>query len=519
MTHFLPSIVLNAAEKFSDKLAIADPWTTLTYEALANQMLNVASGLQQLPLEKQSRVAISLANSSAFIANHFGIMASGHISVPCEYMLSVTSFDAICHSAKPRVLLTDAKTLTRLATSHALNEIEYIYLVDDNTQITDKKAKHITTLYADTKKWIQPKGQDILAALMYTTGSTGAPKGVMLTHQIICTAMQNIQSFIQYTEHDSEVIILPLTHSFGIGHVYGNLNKGATVYTEHGLTRVKRVLNKLVEYQATGFPGTPMGYGLLIDNYADIFKEKAKHLRFAVINSAPLPPQTTKKIRALLPNLNVMVYYGLTEASRSTFISLSEKGPDFYRSVGKTFDNLSLKIMNDAGDALPVNETGLVTISGPTVTQGYWNMAKETETLFLKGQMLTGDIGYLDAQGYLFITGRVNDIINVGGFKFCPDEIENILLKQDMVREVAVVGIQQDHSEAVYAVIIPQEKAEINVDTLMQVCTQTLEKFKVPSHYILATELPRSSTGKIKRSELKDWLKTPDKYQLKSIGT
>jgi long-chain acyl-CoA synthetase len=146
-----------------------------------------------------------------------------------------------------------------------------------------------------------------VASLMYTTGTTGQAKGVQLTHENVLTALENISNFVGYTPNDREVVVLPLSHNFGLGHVYCNLLKGGAVYTEPGLARAGRVLKALRNFGATGFPGTPLGFGMLMDQFGPALAEYGQQLRFIVINSAPLPPERTTQLQRLLPRTDIMV--------------------------------------------------------------------------------------------------------------------------------------------------------------------------------------------------------------------
>jgi len=346
---------------------------------------------------------------------------------------------------------------------------------------------------------------DDLAALMYTTGTTGLPKGVPLTHAAVLAALRSIVEFVGYNQEDREVVILPLSHNFGLGHVYCNLMSGGAVYTENGLARVGRVLKAVESFNATGFPGTPTGFGILMDNYGPVLAQKARNVRFSVINSAPLPPERTAQLRELLPQLDIMVYYGLTEASRTAFISLTRSGPGYYRSVGRPMKHVEVRVKTADKNAPSGVETGEILIRGAAVPSGYWNNPAETQTVFREGWLHTGDLGHLDADGYLWITGRIKDVINVGGYKVNSAEVERVLLTWPGVRDAGVVGIEGAGGmtgESVVAAIVGEAGFALDESCLQQHCVAHLEKFKVPSRFVVVSEINRSNTGKIKRAEL-----------------
>lgn len=454
----LSDIIPSQTSKRPEAEAVCDPDESLTYAQLAERVNAVARGLHGAGIAPGDRVAVVMPNSVDFIVAHFGVLAAGAISVPCEPGISEANLSAIRESCEPKLVLRRG----------------------DNV----------------FKKWIQAGSADAVlpqrkpsdvAALMYTTGTTGRPKGVMLTHANIFAALRNICEFVGYTEADREVVVLPLSHNFGLGHIYCNLLCGGAIYTEPGLTRVGRVLKKLRDWGATGFPGTPLGFVMLMDRYGDAFRECASGLRFIVVNSAPLPPERAAQLQELLPEVDLMVYYGLTEASRSTFISLSREGPGRYRSVGRAMPEVCIEIL----------DTGEMVISGPTVTSGYWNDPGRTAEALPDGRLRTGDLGQLDEGGYLTITGRIKDMINVGGYKVNPEEVERVLASCAGVADAGVAG-----DDKVHAFVVTETGSAFDAEALTRHCFSQLESYKVPAMFHQIDRIPRTDTGKPRRGDL-----------------
>jgi long-chain acyl-CoA synthetase len=302
-------------------------------------------------------------------------------------------------------------------------------------------------------------------------------------------------------------VILPLSHNFGLGHVYCNLLSGGAVYTENGLARVGRVLKTIDAWGATGFPGTPLGFGMLIDKFGPVLAQRCRRLRFVVINSAPLPPERTAQLRELLPQTEIMVYYGLTEASRSTFASLSRLGPDKYRSVGRPLRDVQIRLrpLEGGTEGSGAAGEGEVLIAGPTVTSGYWEDQEATQAALDDGWLRTGDLGRFDEQGNLYITGRIKDTINVGGYKVHPAEVEQAITGFPGVESVGVAGVeglQGLTGEAVVAGIVAAAGQSVDLAALERHCLAALERFKAPTHFVLIDQIPKSDTGKTKRQEL-----------------
>jgi long-chain acyl-CoA synthetase len=235
-----------------------------------------------------------------------------------------------------------------------------------------------------------------------------------------------------------------------------------------------------------------------------VLADKGRGLRFSVINSAPLPPERAAQLQRTLPQLDIMVYYGLTEASRTAFISLTRSGPAHYRAVGKPMGHVELEIRHSSAHA-SAEEAGEVVVRGPAVAAGYWADAAQTAAAFPDGWLHTGDLGRLDENGCLWITGRIKDIINSGGYKVIPFEVEKILLAIEGVTDAGVAGLEGltgVTGEAVVAGIVAKPGFVCDETALQQRCLASLEKFKVPVRFALVAEVPRTNTGKVKRAEL-----------------
>lgn len=526
----LGEILLNGIERFGSRDAVSDPNEAVTYSQLGASTFQLARGLQRLGLAAGDRSLVVLPNSVSFVRAHFANLLAGAISVPCDAAMTMESLAGVCASCGPRLLLTDSATLARLTGNHPLPaSLAQVVILDPPAkdcpsgitshgggvgaprpqggvggtgQVIDGRA---LAAAEEAGPFAVLRQSDDLAALMYTTGTTGRPKGVMLSHANVLAALRSIIEFVRYTPEDREVVVLPLSHNFGLGHVYCNLMCGGAVYTESGLARVGRVVKALESFRATGFPGTPLGYGMLMDQYGSVLAQKGANLRFAVINSAPLSPERTKQLQALLPRLDIMVYYGLTEASRSAFISLSQAGPAYYRSVGRPMPHVQLRIRGGDGENAAPDTSGEVVIRGPALAQGYWQNPEEEAAGMRDGWLRTGDIGRIDADGYLWIVGRTKDVINVGGYKVLPGEVERVIAQFAGVRDVGVAGLEGLpglSGETVVAGVVADETFAVDEAALQQHCLAHLEKFKVPTRFVRITEVPRSNTGKTKRAEL-----------------
>ena len=482
------------ARRFPDRLAVVDDDGAHTYEELAADASAFGRALKHLGAGAGDRVVVHLPNTADFLRSHFGILWAGGVSVPVESAAAPESVAAIARAAGARWVVAPPPVVSRL---------EQV-LAGDTADITVLSSAVVPRGQWDSSAEGSPCDPRDLACLLFTTGSTARPKGVPLRHENVCAAIENLVSLIGYTEWDREVIVLPLAHSFGLGHVYCNFRVGGAVRLFEGMSKVGRVLKALREFGATGFPGTPLGFGLLLDRYLEPFREAARHLRFIVVNSAPLPAPRAQQLMAYLPDTTLYVYYGLTEASRSTMLALNGLAPERLTSVGRAMPRIDVRIDGHDGSPVPAGTVGQVTIAGPTVPGTYWADAEATAEGYRNGRVLTGDLGYLDAEGYLFITGRIKDQINLGGTKVAGAEVESVLREHPDVEDCAVLGMPSQaglESEVIVACVVLRPGSVFEASALQGHVRNRLEPYKVPAEIYRFDRIPRAVTGKVLRPE------------------
>lgn len=505
---FLTDYLRNSCEASPDKIALRDGGGEYRYSELYSAALRYAASLDSLGIKKGDRILFALPNNKDFVVTHFGNLFHGAISVPCEHSAKPDFIQRIIRDCNPKIVIGDKNSVANISAAEFSANTK-VYCWDPcNTANTGQPEglREIVEAHAESA----PKKLDdnATAVLLYTTGTTGSPKGVTLTHRNTTSTIDRICQFIGYTSEDHEVVTLPISHSFGLGHVYCNFKSGGSVYLADGFQKIGRVLKEIQSSQATGFPGTPLGYGILIENYAEVLKSRCQSLRFAVINSAPMPPEKTAKLQEILPELDIMVYYGSTEASRTTFASLTKLGPGKYRSVGKPLSHYSVEIVDEQLNPVEPGVEGQITVSGQGVSAGYWGEQSmdETNEKFRNGKYLTGDIGRFDSEGNLYCTGRIKDIINVGGLKVSPIEIERAL--QDIIHdEYAIVGIPDDNGSDSVVLCINKGDTEYNLESIQSTALKSLERWKVPGRIVYLDEIPKTATGKIQRSRISQSLK------------
>lgn len=475
----IDQLVLRWAESRADQPALADSGGSLTYGALRLDVQGRAASLQARGVKRGDRVVLVGDNSAAFFATHLAILHAGGVSVP---LAGATPPERIAHIAR------DAEA-TLLATAKPIDGI-------DAVPIAELRSSEAPTEVA--------RDPDAICCLMYTTGSTGAPKGVVLTHRSLGAAVRHIVAYLGYDGSEREAVVLPLSHSFGIGHVYCTLGTGGFVWLGNGLARLRDVLAALKQHEITAMPTTPSMLRLLLGLYRAAFLPAAARLRQMVVDSEPLPPAMAEDLLAALPDLDLVVYYGLTEASRSTFNRLREVPKDRLHMAGRAAPDVAISIVAPDGTPLPTGGEGEVKIVGPHLAVGYWRQPDEESKVFRDGGVMTGDLGFLDEHGFLSLTGRLKDQINVGGLKVSPAEVEAALRDHPAIADLAVAGVPDPLGQTGEAVAIAiVGRGEVTAHDIEARCAERLEPAMRPRVIRIVRAIPRSETGKVLRGELR----------------
>ena len=322
-----------------------------------------------------------------------------------------------------------------------------------------------------------------------------------LKHENIIFVTNNIIKIIGVRSDDIEINPLQLSHSFGLGCLHTTIAQGATAIIFRNSINLKEIIDAVTINKATGFVGVPATFQKILLNYKEEFREAGKKFRYLLTNSAPIPKDDVQEIIDLFPLTDFFTYYGLTEASRSTFL-LFNNDITKIESVGKPAPNVEIKIITNNGNTSNQHEIGEVLINGPNVIDEYWAGTAE-ESKINDGWLATGDLGFFDNDGYLYLKGRKDDIINVGGEKVSPTEIELAIKQLDKIQDVGVIGVtDKTFGEIPVAFIVTKVNLETN--EILAHCIKTLERYKIPQNFIFIDSVPKNESGKIERSALKE---------------
>ena len=460
-----------------DKIAIIDNNSKLTYSELHEEVNNFSSFLNKFP--KNSVVSLLFANTHEFVISYLGTINSGCIAHLIPIGISQKNLMDQISSAKPKLVLSSENYFSKIA------EIESENI--EKLRFSEVKK----TSYQDRK----PQPSDY-AYLIYTSGTTSSPKGVPVTHSNCVFTTANIVRTLQYSQDDIDVLPLSLSHSFGLGCLHTSFYVGSTLII-HKTIEIPQIIDSIKNYNASTLAAIPSTLSKIVSNGFDDSSNTLSNLRLIITNSTFLPPETTKKLKKILKNGKVATYYGLTEASRSTFMIFD--GDNNIESVGKSSDGISLKLISNNDEST----IGEVWIKGHNVIGNYWSDEHTKENL-IDGWLKTGDLGRIDDDGYLYILGRVDDLINISGEKVYPQEIERVVKVLTGIDDVVASPMKHDvFGEVIKLFVKKSAESDISKTDILTHCIKNLERFKVPAKIEFVEDFPRTDYGKIKRFMLK----------------
>lgn len=520
------------AEKFPEKTAIHFMGKELTYKQVYNYAKKLAAYLQSLGIEKGDRVAIMLPNTPQSIISYYAILMAGGIVVQTnplymerelEYQMkdsgakAIITLDILFPRVSKVISNTDLENVIVTAIKDYLpfpKNIVYPFIQKKQYGII-VNVKHEGQNHLFTEIMKQPAGQikeydfdfeEDLALLQYTGGTTGFPKGVMLTHKNLVANAAMCNAWLYKCKPGEETVlgILPFFHVYGMTAVLIlSVMQGSKMVLLPKFDP-ETTLKTIQKQKPTLFPGAPTIYiGLL--NHPDLKKYDLSSIDSCISGSAPLPVEVQEQFEEVTGG-KLVEGYGLTESSPVTHANFLWDKKKVKGSIGVPWPETDSVILSmETGEPLPPGEIGEIAVKGPQVMKGYWNRPEETEQVLRDGWLLTGDLGYMDEEGYFYIVDRKKDMIIAGGFNIYPREIEEVLYEHPAVQEVVAAGIPDPYrGETVKVYIVLKDGAAATEDELNEFARKHLAAYKVPRMYEFRKELPKTAVGKILRRALVD---------------
>ena len=473
--------------------------------ARAGQMANV---LVARGVKPGDRVAVQVEKSVANIVLYLGTVRAGAVYLPLNTAYTLNELDYFIGDAEPSLVVCDPSKAEGLAPIAAKVKARVETLGPDGkgslTEAADKASNEFATVAREN---------DDLAAILYTSGTTGRSKGAMLTHDNLASNSLSLVDYWRFTDKDVLIHALPIYHTHGL-FVATNV----TLFARASMIFLPKLDPDLIiklMARATVLMGVPTFYTRLLQNPA-LSHETTKHMRLFISGSAPLLADTHREWSARTGHA-VLERYGMTETNMNT--SNPYDGERVPGAVGFPLPGVSVRVTDpETGKELPREEIGMIEVKGPNVFKGYWRNPEKTAAEFRPdGFFITGDLGKIDSAGYVHIVGRGKDLIITGGYNVYPKEVETEIDEMPGVIESAVIGVPHpDLGEGVTAVVVCKPGAEITANGIATALEQRLAKFKQPKQVFVVSELPRNTMGKVQKNLLREQYKDIYARQLKA---
>ncbi len=468
-----------------DRAALIYGDETITYSVLDRKVHGAARLLESRGVGAGDRVMLTASSvDPSFVYGYLACHRLGAIAVPIEAKIAPARRDALAADARPRLMFLDAPASASFP------------------------ALALASLDADE----EPDGpmrpsQDDVADILYTTGSTGKPKGVLQTHAGIAAFAAGRWRFVGAGGDDRVAIPVPLSHGYGLGRLRATLFHGGTSIVIPGFLFPKVILDAIERHQAAGLCCVPSGFAALFQLSGDALGSHGRSLRYVETGTAPLHAAQRRRLLTLLPKARLFNTYGLTETTSTFAYHPISNSAEREGCVGELIAGIEARILDADGRQAKEGEAGELLLRGPSVMRGYWNDPERTRAAIQDGWLRTADVAYRDEDGMLHLKGRGDDLINIGGFKIAPAEIEAALMEHPSVNEAACIAIRDPDGftgEAIKAFLVvkPGASRPSSAD-LAHFLIGRLEHHKIPSIFAWVDSLPTGVSGKILRGLLR----------------
>ena len=511
--------ISDTAANTPEKTAVIQANKYTTYRELDAGISLFAYFLAGNGMQPGNRVGFLGENSMEYIISCFGVQKAGGIFVPLNPRCSSHEVKKVIYNCTPTTLVVEKKYI-KLALESVTEAVFIKSVVIVGVQNIQgfkgsisklvKMPSHIEyysferILSNDCSNGTFPtvKGEDI-ASIIYTSGTTGNPKGVVLTHNNFAANAESIVRYLRLTGDDRAMVVLPFYYSYGTSLLTTHMMVGGSLVLENSLMYPNVVLERMIEESVTGFAGVPSTFAILL-NRSKIRDYRFPALRYMTQAGGPMSPRHAKELSEVQPDTEIFIMYGQTEATaRLTYLDPK----DLFRkpgSIGKAIPGVDLDLVRENGELAGAGEEGEIVVKGKNIMPGYWNNPEETRKVLNDGKLFTGDLARVDDEGYLYIISRRSDMIKSGAHRISPKEIEEIILEMPEVHEVAVLGIEDDIlGEAIKAAIVLNDGLKMEVRKVQRHCSKKLASFKIPKEVVFVGELPKTSSGKVRKHMLR----------------
>lgn len=512
-TKRLGDLLLDGVAAHPDRELLWTKKSWHTYGAIAEKAARFACFLESQGVKPGDRIVFILENGVEYVAAFYGALWVGAVTVAINHNTVAKEISTVCLDCTPTVVVAQRSVLKHLvgALDNSPSSLRLIVTVggalppDSATgRSTVKFDDAITDGASEVEAPSDPRGVDELCSIVYTSGTTGSPKGVMLSHSNLLSNASSIVEYLGLHERDRVMCVLPFFFSYGNSLLTTHLLVGGSLVLHNGFVFPNVILDEIVEERCTGFSGVPSTYALLL--HRSKFRQmEFPDLRYVTIAGGGLPAPAQAELQRVIPRAQVFNMYGQTEgAARLSYLE-PERFNDKLGSIGRGIPGVELRVVNANLEPVNPGETGEIVARGPNIMKGYWKSEEETELVLHDGWLWTGDLATVDDDGYIFIVSRKKDIIKSGAYRIGPNGIESVLIEHPSVAEAAVIGTPDTlMGEAIIAYVVLKPETHLTERDLTTHCHERLPSYKIPKRFELVESLPKTTSGKVQKHVLRE---------------
>ncbi len=482
------------AQELPEKPAVSDKNVKLTYAQLLAKVEEETVILKEHGVACADKIAVLAISKVDYVISYLAVQYLGAVSVPIDKSLGVPAVQSICEQTQVRLLIGDEKHRPEGVPFLSLKELTKQVLAEDDVEKEAVEAAKITDMEQS-------------AEMLFTSGTTGAPKGVVLSYRAIAASMENTSKGNELKREDCMLLPLPLGHSFGMRVLRACIHMGASVVLQNGFAFAKDTQKSIDTFGCTAMACVPASLGVMELQMKEQLPDILGKLRYIEFGAGSLSLQKKKELIALLPHTQIHNTWGSTETGGAIFLNLPSQ-VDHYQAIGKPLESVTVKIYREDGTEVigsGQNEVGKMWLKGDLEMSGYWKRETETAKALVDGWLVTNDLVYRDEDGFIHMLGRADDMINTGGEKVSPVEVENMASGYEQIKECACVGAPDSKGilgEIPVLFVVPRTEP-FDEDGMLQYLSGRIERFKLPQVCILLEELPRNRMQKLDRRMLR----------------
>ncbi|MCI0621733.1 MAG: acyl--CoA ligase [Acidobacteria bacterium] len=494
----MQDLLLSSAGHAPASVAVKSPDQTWSYERLLKRSRQYAQTLSLAGIVPGERVALLMENGPEYVAAYFGVFLAGAVAVPLDVKAQPAWLSMVLTDSEVAVLVTFPQQVRKMMTGP-------LRCVVTPSATLGPVPPQIKLMDADSQPCSEidfRPDPSSPAVINYTSGSSGQPKGVVMSHRAILANTRSIATYLGLHREDRVMQILPFSYCYGASLLHTHFMVGGTVVIDNRFQYPSAVLGQLKRSRCTGFAGVPSTFHTLAARCV-LRGSDYPHLRYVTQAGGRMEPDLVDAVREAIAPARLFVMYGQTEASaRLTYLDpdrwLEKRG-----SVGRPIPGVALKVVQEDGAKASAGVTGEIWASGENLMNGYWRQPDETARVLVDGWLRTGDLGHVDADGFLYIKGRVRDLIKCHGYRISPAEIEVVVKQHPAIYDAVILGLPDPQCGEVVCVVLALKQGTVLSDEeLKRHCRQHLPPIKVPRRILKVEQLPRSWSGKLQKEAL-----------------